>query len=79
MIAGYMLKHPVGEGSFGKVFCAVKADTGDAVALKFVLACGSILNESSCLKAVASFKNVLLLRKAPDLRQTLTRMERNCN
>ena len=43
MVGGYALKHGVGEGSSGKVFCAVKADTGDAVALKFVLACGSIL------------------------------------
>ena len=43
MVGGYAVKHPVGEGSFGKVYCALKTDTGDAVALKFVLACGSIL------------------------------------
>ena len=43
VVGGYTIKHGVGEGSFGKVFCAVKADTGEAVALKFVLACGSIL------------------------------------
>ena len=40
VVGGYTIKHGVGEGSFGKVFCAVKADTGEAVALKFVLACG---------------------------------------
>ena len=78
VVGGYTIKHNLGKGSFGKVFCAVKADTGEAVALKFVLACGSI-RLSSRLKAVASFMNVLLLRKAQDLRQTLTRMERNCN
>ena len=45
MVGGYALKHGVGEGSFGKVYWAVKADTGDALALKFVLACGSIFND----------------------------------
>ena len=59
VVGGYTLKHPVGEGSFGKVYCAVK-DTGDAIAIKFVLACGSRLRLSSCLKAFASFMNVLL-------------------
>ena len=43
VVGGYTIKHGVGEGSFGKVYCAVQADTGEAVALKFVLACGSIL------------------------------------
>ena len=43
VVVGYTIKHGVGEGSFGKVFCAVKEVTGVAVALKFVLACGSIL------------------------------------
>ena len=45
VVGGYMLKHSLGDGSFGKVYCAVKADTGDALALKLVLACGSILND----------------------------------
>ena len=45
VVGGYTIKHGVGEGSFGKVYCAVKAVTGDALALKLVLACGSILND----------------------------------
>ena len=45
MGGGYALKHGVGEGSYGKVYRAVKAVTGDALALKLVLACGSILND----------------------------------
>ena len=45
LVGGYTLKHSVGEGSFGKVYCAVNAVTGDSLALKFVLGCGSILND----------------------------------
>ena len=40
VVGGYTIKHGLGEGSYGKVFCAVKEVTGEAVALKFVLACG---------------------------------------
>ena len=43
VVGGCTIKWGVGAGSFGKVFCAVKEVTGEAVALKFVLACGSIL------------------------------------
>ena len=43
VVGGYTIKPPLGEGSFGKVYCAVKEATGEALALKFVLACGSIL------------------------------------
>ena len=38
MIGGYTIKHHLGEGSFGTVFCAVRADTGKSVAVKFVVA-----------------------------------------
>ena len=38
VIGGYKMKHHLGEGSFGTVFCAVRADTGKSVAVKFVVA-----------------------------------------
>ena len=38
MIGGYRITTHLGEGSFGTVFCAVRADTGKSVAVKFVVA-----------------------------------------
>ena len=43
LVGRYKVKHYLDKGSFGKVWCAVQADTGEAVALKLVVACGSIL------------------------------------
>ena len=38
MVGGYTIKWTLGEGSFGTVFCAVRADTGKSAAIKFVVA-----------------------------------------
>lgn len=66
----YVQRSKIGEGSFGEVWRAVDAATGDAVALKRVAAGDKVetriraLHELECLLALRDSKHVVYLREA---------------